>query len=199
MGEPFNVPVIRIISESGQSLAYFSFQMLSHWALGSLTHLHQSLAPRALLRISGLSKPRPPWFLGLQTFSQETKAHFFLVSSFPHKKSRWIFWNYCKTPNGAGRVDSMKIGIAWRTALVRTSLPAKLKYLFVHFLTLSWILVINGSHILLFQGLAISGAPKYLEGRDSLWKPEILDTFLWMGLWVLKKKNFDLVGLTSIP
>lgn len=62
----------------------------------------------------------------------------------------------------------MKIGIAWRTALVRTNLPAKFKDLFVHFLTLSYILVIIGSHILLSQGLAVSGTPKYLEGRDSL-------------------------------
>lgn len=138
--------------------------MFAHWAFGSLTYRHQSLAPRTLLRISRSSNPRPPWFLGLQTFSQETKAHFFLVSSLPQRKSLWIELNFYKTPFRTGITDSINIGIVWSTTSLGTGLLARFKAMKVYFLTLSFILIISGSHTLLSKGLTISGTPKYLRG-----------------------------------
>ena len=173
-----------------QEMAYFSFQILAHWVVGSWTHRHQILAPKTLLRISWSSKPRPPWLMGLQILSQETRAHFFLVSSLPQRKSLWIFLNCCKIPLGAGRADKKKIGIDWRTTFVRINLPARFNDLKVHFLTLSCILLSTGSQILLCNGLAVRGILKYFEGRESLWKPRILEMFLWIAMLVFKKKNW---------
>lgn len=194
MCEPFIFPEILIRSLFCQVLAYFSFQIIAHWAFGSFTHHHHNLSPITLLRISRSSNPSPPYFLGLQIFSQATKAHFFLSSPLPQRKSLCMVLNWCRTPFSAGRADSMKTGIDCRTALVSTNLPAKFNYLIVHFLILSCNLLITDSQMFLCKGLAVRGT----QGRVSLWKPKILEIFLWIEMWVLKKKTLDLERLTSI-
>lgn len=83
MRDPLILPSILIWSSLGHELAYFSFQIVAHWAFCSFSQLHHNLAPRAFLKFSGSSNPRPPWFLGLQIFSQATKVHFLFVSPFP--------------------------------------------------------------------------------------------------------------------
>ena len=106
--------------------------------------------------------------------------------------------NCCKIPLGAGRVDSMKTGIDWRTTFVSTNWPAKFKDLIIHFLILSYILLITGSQMPLCKGLLVRWTPKYLEGRTSLWNPRILEIFFWIAILVLKKRILDLDRLTSI-
>ena len=145
MWEPLICPDIRIWSLSCQLFAYFCFQSLAHGVADSFSHLHQSFFPKTLLRVSGSWSPKPPCFLGLQILSHVTKAHFFLVSSLPQRKYLWMFLNCCKTPLGAGRVESIKIGVDCRSAFVSTNLPARFKDLIVHFLTLSCSLLITSS------------------------------------------------------
>ena len=152
MCEPFMLPNILMWSLFFQVLAYFSFQILAHWAFGSFTQRHHNFAPKNFHRTSGSSNPRPPWFLGLQILSQATKAHFFLSSPLPQRKSLWMVLNFCKTPFGTRRVESMKTGIDWSTTFVSTNRPAKFKDLIVHFLVLSCILVITNSQMLLCKG-----------------------------------------------
>lgn len=178
MWEPLVSPVIRLWSLYFQSFTCFLFQSLAQGVFVSFSHLHQSFAPKNFLRVSRSWSPKPPWVLGLQSFSQATKAHFFFSSPLPQRKSLSMFLMCCKTPFGAGRAENMKMGRVCKTTFVSTSHPAKFKDFLVHFLILSRSLLVTGSQTSLLRGLSVRGIPRYLEGSWSLWKLRIMEISL---------------------
>jgi len=145
MWEPLICPVILIKSSSLQFFAYFSFHSLAQGLLDSFSHLHQCLAPKFFLRVSGSWRPRPPWGLGMKSLSQATRAHFFFSSPFPQRKSLCIFLICSATPLGIGRADNIYTRRDYTTVVVRASLLARFKDLLVHLQILSFSLLIKAS------------------------------------------------------
>jgi hypothetical protein len=98
-----------------------------------------------------------------------------------------------------GKTEIIKVGIACRTVLVRISLPARLRDLYVQFFTCSCNLFITPSQVDNLYTLSVKGTTKYLVGNVFLSKPRMLVKFLWIVVLVLKKKIIDLEWLISAP
>ena len=78
--------------------------------------------------------PSPPNFLGLQSFSHPTRAHFLLLWCPFHKKLRWRLLMALMTETGAAKAVKRYVGRACRTDLSRTNLAAIFKGLKVQLL-----------------------------------------------------------------
>lgn len=131
IGEPSGVSCIWIKFCSLWFWAYFSFQCLAHGSLGSFSHLHHNSAPRAWLAVDGSCRFSPPRCLGLHNLFHAISDRFFF-SEFPdQRKAIWMTLIFCNIPLGAGRMEIIYCGMAWRTALVKTNLLAKLRALCV--------------------------------------------------------------------
>lgn len=107
-----------------------------------------------------------------------------------------ILWS---TPFGVRRIEIMNWGMAWRTDLVRTRWPAKLRVLWVQCWQRFSRLASVFSQWIFCQGLSVSRIPRYLEGRLHLLNPRILDRFFWTARCMLKKNMEDLERFSSIP
>ena len=84
-------------------------------------------------------------------------------------------------------MNIIKVGIACRTYLVRISLLARLRDLYVQFFTLSYSLLGTPSHVSIMYALSVRGMPKYLVGSVLHSKPKIFSRFLLIAGLVLKK------------
>jgi hypothetical protein len=107
-----------------------------------------------------------------------------------------IFW---RIPYGVGKTDIIKAGIACKTDLVRLSLPARLRDLYIQFFTLSCNLFITPSQVFILYTLSISGTPKHLVGSVFHSNTRMLVKFLWIVGLVLKKKIINLEWFISTP
>jgi hypothetical protein len=126
----------------------------------------------------GLVTPGPPLLFGLHTLSQATRPISFYFLLPLHRKSLWMALIFCSIPLGAGNTDIIYVGIACRTVLVRISLPARFRALYVQFFTLSCSLLITPSHVAFLQALSVRGIPKYFVGSVLRSNPRMLAKFL---------------------
>jgi len=72
-------------------VAYLAFHIFAHSSLYPLIHLLQVFATNDFPMDGGSLIPKPPIDLGLQTFSQATRAHFFSFKGPLHKKVVYKF------------------------------------------------------------------------------------------------------------
>ena len=104
--------------------------------------------------------PNPPKFLGLQSFSHPTRAHFLLMWCPFHKKLRWIFLMDLMTETGATKVVKRYVGRACKTDLSWTSLAAIFKGLKVQLLNLLAMDKSRLSQEIDFVGSPMRGMPR---------------------------------------
>jgi hypothetical protein len=107
--------------------AYLCFHNRAQSSFGFFIHLHQIFALITSLSIPGFWSPRPPLSLGLQSFSQLTKAH--LLSDFNPRQRNFLlmFLMVLITDLGAAKAKKRYFGIACRTNFTRTNRPTRLR------------------------------------------------------------------------
>jgi len=83
-----------------------------------------------------------------------------------------------RTHFGAANVEKRYSGIAWRTDLIKTNLPAMLRARKVHEESFDSNLSRRDRHEVCLIAESERGAPRYLEGRWEMVNPRIMAIFL---------------------
>lgn len=93
-----------------------------------------------------------------------------------------------KHPLGRQKAVNQKFTRLYITDDINWSLPAKERHLTVQLLSFALILSVRGEYSDFLSFLCISGRPKYLMGREPLWKPKISRASVSSGFSPAKNK-----------
>ena len=184
--DPLVLTSLSITEQFGKN---FASKTLWKRDLGLWMRRHSCFPNIARLKFSISLKPKPPWFFGRQSLFQATQWIFLECPLYPHQ-NLWIIASMSlHRLLGILKQPIVNVGMACRTALIRTSQPAWDKSFSFHPCILCQILSHRKLKLCFFAHPTKEGSPKYFSYWAIAATPSIsfiLSLALW-SVFVLKK------------
>ena len=166
--------------------------------MDSCCSLQPCFSRRARLKALKFLNPIPPFAFGVHNFSHFIQA--ILHSSFfcPHQKLLTILFSSAHKDFGRRKQLIVWVGIAWTTALIKTSLPAMDRNFSFQLDSLCATLSLSCWKVFLLFRPTKDGKPRYFSCWWIMSAPNLCLTYSWISLGVLGLKKREVFWLQRL-